>query len=116
MDKSSQDWEKAGKDPKGNTDLYKVWLTCEGENPADKENIGQITYFPGPFFRSYYYPYTNSPGYLQPLVAVQFHGPENGVLINIECRAYAGNIEMIVVKGSAAFTLNCSWTNGPAEP
>jgi len=71
----------------------KVWLTCEGENPADKENIGQIEYHPGPFFRSYYYPYQNAGGYLQPLVAVQFNGPENGVLINIECKAWAGNIE-----------------------
>lgn len=73
--------------------FYKVWLTCEGENPADKENIGGIEYFPGPFMRSHFYPYENQPGYLQPLVAVKFHGPENGVLINIECKAWAGNIE-----------------------
>jgi len=88
-------------------EFYKIWMTCEGENPADKENIGEIIYSPGPFFRSYYYPYENAPGYLQPLVAVQFTGPENGVLINIECKAFAKNIEHIRAEriGSVHFEL-----------
>lgn len=76
-------------------DLFfnKVFVTCQGENPADKENLGKIEYFPGPFFKSYYYPYEKGAGYLQPLVAVRFASIETGVLINIECRAYAKNIK-----------------------
>jgi sodium/potassium-transporting ATPase subunit beta len=93
LDTSSKAYSEGSGKVGENKDMFNVWLTCEGENPADKENIGQITYFPGPYFKSFYYPYQNAPGYLQPLVAVQFHGPENGVLINIECRAYAKNIE-----------------------
>jgi len=85
----------AGSDGEPADYFNKVWVTCEGENPADKENIGTIKYWPGPYFKSHYYPYENGPGYLQPLVAVEFQGPENGVLINIECKAWAKNIEHI---------------------
>ena len=53
-----------------------VWVSCAGENPADEENLGMdIEYistnemqgFPGNYF-----PFVNTKGYLQPLVAVQF--------------------------------------------
>lgn len=96
-----------------------VWVSCEGENPADVEHLGtEITYhstnqmqgFPGNFF-----PFVNTKGYLQPLVAVEFNSITSkfifklsykisnnkqsfmkisgGVLINIECKAWAKNIK-----------------------
>lgn len=52
-----------------------VWVSCEGENAADIENIGPVKYYPRRGFPGYYYPYENSEGYLSPLVAVHFERP-----------------------------------------
>lgn len=99
-----------------------VWISCEGENPADIENIGQIEYYPRQGFPGYYYPYENSEGYLSPLVAIHFTKPTRtcstfrrieiidsetfslktnvlyvsllgGIIINVECKAWAHNIK-----------------------
>ncbi|CAH2105098.1 unnamed protein product [Euphydryas editha] len=70
-----------------------VWVSCYGETPADKENIGPINYLPYPGFPGYFYPYNNAEGYLSPLVAVHLARPKTGIVINIECRAWARNIE-----------------------
>ncbi|XP_045598994.2 sodium/potassium-transporting ATPase subunit beta-2 isoform X2 [Procambarus clarkii] len=70
-----------------------IWVSCEGENPADQEYIGPITYSPWQGFPAYYFPYMHNPGYLSPIVAVQFNAPASYVLINIECRAWAKNIK-----------------------
>lgn len=53
-------------------DTSLVWVSCEGENPADRENIRAINYYPQMGFPSYYFPFTNVDGYIPPLVAVQF--------------------------------------------
>lgn len=76
---------------KQNTNL--VWVSCEGENPADNENIGAIQYLPHRGFPGNYFPFTNVEGYVPPIVAVQFEGPTTGILINIECKAWARNIK-----------------------
>lgn len=52
-----------------------MWVSCEGENPADIENVGPIEYYPRQGFPGYYYPYENSEGYLSPLVAIHFTRP-----------------------------------------
>ncbi|XP_072936284.1 sodium/potassium-transporting ATPase subunit beta-2-like [Epargyreus clarus] len=70
-----------------------VWVSCHGETPADKENIGPIKYLPYPGFPGYFYPYNNAEGYLSPLVAVHLQRPRTGIVINIECRAWAKNIK-----------------------
>jgi len=69
-----------------------VWITCEGENPNDFESIGDIKYHPHPGMPTYYYPFHNVHGYRSPLVAVEFPNIKKGVLINIECKAWAKNI------------------------
>lgn len=69
-----------------------IIITCEGENPADKENVGPIRYAPSQLIKSNFFPYTNQPGYLSPFVMVHFEQPARGVLINIECKAWADNI------------------------
>lgn len=74
-------------------ELNTVWVSCQGENPADKENIGLIDYIPRRGFPGYFYPYENSEGYLSPIIAIHFRRPRTGILINIECRAWARNIE-----------------------
>lgn len=73
--------------------LNTIWVSCEGENPADLENIGPIKYYPRRGFPGFYYPYENSEGYLSPLVAVHFERPVRGIIINVECKAWAKNIK-----------------------
>uniref|UniRef100_A0A1L8DEV7 Putative sodium/potassium-transporting atpase subunit beta-2 n=2 Tax=Nyssomyia neivai TaxID=330878 RepID=A0A1L8DEV7_9DIPT len=69
-----------------------VWISCRGEHPSDREAIGPLKYLPGRGMPSYFYPFTNIPGYLSPLIAVQFERPALNRVINIECRAWAKNI------------------------
>ncbi|XP_011309903.1 sodium/potassium-transporting ATPase subunit beta-2 [Fopius arisanus] len=73
--------------------LNTIWVSCEGENPADQENIGPIRFYPKQGFPGYYYPYYNNVGYFSPLVAVQFERPRPGIIINVECKAWAKNIK-----------------------
>lgn len=53
-----------------------VWVSCAGENPADEENLGkEIIYYSSndrQGFPGNYFPFVNTPGYLQPIVAVYF--------------------------------------------
>lgn len=63
------------------------------QNAADKENVGEIEYYPQQGIEFKYYPFTNQPGYLSPFVFVHFKKPQPGVLINIECKAWARNIK-----------------------
>ena len=55
--------------------LNTIWVSCHGEAPADREHIGEIKIYPLPGFPGYFYPYTNTEGYLSPLVAVHFRRP-----------------------------------------
>lgn len=74
--------------------LNTVWVSCRGENPHDTESIGELNYYPkGHGFPGFYYPYTNIRGYLSPVVAVHFLRPARNRIINVECRAWAKNIE-----------------------
>lgn len=41
----------------------------------------------------YYYPYKNDDGYLSPLITAQFQRLTRHRLVNIECIAWADNIE-----------------------
>lgn len=56
--------------------LEVVWVSCEGENPADIENLGEGTSYKSlsgeQGFLGRYFPFKNTEGYLQPIVAVQF--------------------------------------------
>jgi sodium/potassium-transporting ATPase subunit beta len=72
-----------------------VWVSCRGENGADREIIGDIEYYPTRGFPSYFYPYTNVANYLSPLVSVKFTRPGPNQIINIECRAWAKNIKYV---------------------
>ncbi|XP_047987641.1 sodium/potassium-transporting ATPase subunit beta-2-like [Leguminivora glycinivorella] len=69
-----------------------IWISCQGETPADRENIGPVQYLPYRGFPGYFYPYENAEGYLSPLVALYLKRPRTGIVINIECRAWAKNI------------------------
>ncbi|XP_035776398.1 sodium/potassium-transporting ATPase subunit beta-2-like [Anopheles albimanus] len=81
-----------GEEARGNKNTNVVWVSCSGENPADNEHIGAIQYIPRRGFPGYFFPYKNVDNYLPPIVAVYFEKPKTGVLINIECKAWARNI------------------------
>ncbi|BES89366.1 unnamed protein product [Nesidiocoris tenuis] len=72
--------------------LQTVWLSCEGSTAADVENLGEVQYLPQPGFPGYFFPYKNNEGYLPPLVAIVLQNPKTGILLNIECKAWAKNI------------------------
>ncbi|KAJ4443652.1 hypothetical protein ANN_05327 [Periplaneta americana] len=55
--------------------LNTIWISCEGESPADIENVGPIKYIPRQGFPGYFYPYKNSEGYLSPVMAIHFERP-----------------------------------------
>lgn len=69
-----------------------VAVNCEGENPADAENMGEIEFHPALGFHKRYFPYLNQEGYRQPLVFVQFKNPKNGVLIQVTCKVWVQGI------------------------
>ncbi|CAG2062736.1 unnamed protein product [Timema podura] len=88
-------------------EMNTVWVSCQGENPADVENMGPVQYYPKRGFPGFYFPFQNKPGYQSPLVAVFFEKPAIGVLINIECKAWAHNIhhDRAERRGSVHFEL-----------
>jgi sodium/potassium-transporting ATPase subunit beta len=55
--------------------LSTIWVSCEGENPADVDHIGVISYYPNRGLPGYYFPYQKQEGYLSPLVALHFERP-----------------------------------------
>jgi len=70
-----------------------VWVSCEGKYAPDEDTLGEVSLLPQPFFPGWYYPYTNAEGYLSPLVALFIKAPTENIVINIECKAWAKNIE-----------------------
>jgi len=70
-------------------DSNQVWFDCQGRFAADKEALGDITYFPrsqGIPINSYF-PYLGGD-YEPPLVAVRLNNILIGQLIHVECRAW----------------------------
>lgn len=82
-------WETEHPDRVG----HMIWLSCEGENPADIENVGPINYYPHPGIPTFYFPYKNQIGYKSPIVFAHLEKPKKGVLIAIECKGWAENIK-----------------------
>merc|ERR1712083_693682 len=69
-------------------------IKCEGEHPADRDNLGPVEYYPKDGFDLKYFPYLNQDNYLSPLVFAKFTNPTLGVLIQVECKPVnADNIE-----------------------
>ncbi|CAD5112948.1 DgyrCDS2155 [Dimorphilus gyrociliatus] len=69
-----------------------VVVGCFGENPLDKELVGQIQYSVVGFHKKFY-PYKQQRGYLSPVVMIKFKNIREGVLVQVECKAYAKNIK-----------------------
>lgn len=60
----------------------------------DVQHVEKISYYPESGYSSKYYPYLNQDRYLQPFVMLKFEGLKRGVIVNIECKAWAKNIHL----------------------
>ncbi|XP_055639512.1 sodium/potassium-transporting ATPase subunit beta-1-like [Toxorhynchites rutilus septentrionalis] len=69
-----------------------IWISCNGVFTGDQEAIGSLAYYPSRSIPPYHFPYTNTKGYLSPLVAVQFLNLKMRQNVFVECRAWAKNI------------------------
>lgn len=79
-------------DSRSNAEKEQIWVSCEGLDDVDKENIKGFNYS-SRGFAGYYYPYKNVRNYLSPIIAVKILDITPNKLVSIECRAWAGNIE-----------------------
>ncbi|KAK3096049.1 hypothetical protein FSP39_022525 [Pinctada imbricata] len=77
----------------GQWEPFHITVKCTGENPSDVDNIGPIEYYPSGGFHFKYFPFRNQQTYRSPLVMARFVRPTPGVLVMVECRAYARNIK-----------------------
>jgi len=84
-----------------------IKIKCMGENPADVDSIGNITYYPNEGFPLLYFPYKKQEDYLSPLVFAKFTGTLKHLALMIECKAYARNIAVDVQEkqGSVHFEM-----------
>jgi len=77
----------------GATNKNQVWVSCKGEGSADKEGMGEFSYYPKDGgFQEQYFPYLNQDKYQSPIVAVKFKNTNVGQFVHVECRAWADNI------------------------
>jgi len=72
-----------------------VWVSCNGKYAPDQEEMHEIVYTPQRGFDGRFFPYTNTPGYLAPLVAVEFKEPTPNVVISVVCTAWAKNVKPV---------------------
>ncbi|CAM1324862.1 nrv2 (predicted) [Pycnogonum litorale] len=69
-----------------------VYLTCEGDTSADRENAGKIIYYPRSGFFVSSFPYADHQYYTAPMIAIQLPEPAKGVAIGITCKLWAKNV------------------------
>lgn len=98
-----------------------VGIRCEGETSVDKDNLRSVIYHSEGalnntaegLLQPKYYPYLNQKGYRAPFVWAQFDITPN-MLVNIECRAFAENIDnqdRLYRRGMTKFSLYIGKSN-----
>jgi len=70
----------------------RIWISCEGENPADRQSLGKVSYSPQQGFPLAFYPYKKQENYKAPLVMVKFENPMKRLGLMVKCTAFAENI------------------------
>lgn len=81
-------------------DSSNVTIQCQGETSVDKDNLKAVEFYSIGDKESFktgvlerkYFPYFNQNNYRAPFVFARFDIPSN-TLVNIECKAYAPNID-----------------------
>jgi sodium/potassium-transporting ATPase subunit beta len=80
--------EVAGRYKPGN-----IAFECDGNYDPDKEYIGERQYIPPEGIDGRFYPYAVMTNYHQPIAMVKFNSLPVNRLIQVVCKAYAGNVE-----------------------
>jgi len=70
-----------------------IGVSCEGENDADVDNMGEVEFIPPTGYEFRYFPYMNTPGYRAPLVFAKFSGAKKGVIMQLWCKMWSKNIK-----------------------
>jgi len=73
-------------------DPWHVYVKCDGDDAATRENMGEIIIYPSQGFPFKYFPFRNQQGYRSPLAFLRFESPLPGILLMMTCKAYAKNI------------------------
>lgn len=63
------------------------------QTATDKDNLGDVVYYPPNGFHFKYFPYRNQQGYRSPLVFVRFDNPNPAQLLMVTCKVFAKNIK-----------------------
>lgn len=71
-----------------------IWVDCR-RVPEDG-TIQEFVFYPSIGFPGFYFPYLNVENYVSPLVAVQVLNVTHGTVVNVECRAWAKNVDTSV--------------------
>lgn len=97
-----------------NTDSGYISVRCDGEGSADKDNVKSVIYHSEGHIGdsnegridAKYFPFYSQKGYKAPFVWAQIEVPSD-TLVNIECKAYALNIdhERLNRRGMTKFSL-----------
>ena len=73
--------------------VYQYYMMPSFQTDADKENIGDVEFYPNTGFPYAYYPYTGQEGYRAPLVMAYFPNIKMGMVVMVRCKAWAANIQ-----------------------
>jgi len=91
-----------GEIPQEVADRYKkgsIAFSCDGTYEPDREYIGKREYIPPEGIDGRFYPYAVMTNYHQPIAAVKFSSLPTNRLVQVQCRAYAKNIEQDIESG-----------------
>ncbi|KAE9555387.1 hypothetical protein FO519_001399 [Halicephalobus sp. NKZ332] len=76
-----------------------IAFSCDGTYEPDREYIGKREYIPPEGIDGRFYPYAVMTNYHQPIAVVKFTSLPKNRLIQVQCRAYAKNIEQDIESG-----------------
>lgn len=79
-------------DEGGRLSFSDVGVSCEGENDADLDFLGPVSYYPPNGFSFNYFPYVNAKNYRSPLVFIKFNNVKPGTLLQIWCKIWTKNV------------------------
>jgi len=71
-----------------------IQIKCTGEHVADKDNVGDVTYWPSTtdadgsvgIIKTHFFPFLGQPNYMTPLVFVKFENIAHNVLVQVVCQ------------------------------
>jgi len=88
-------------------DPWHIYVKCDGDDAATRENMGDILIYPAQGFPFKYFPFRNQQGYRSPLAFLRFDNPLPGILLMMTCKAYARNIihDVVSEMGQVSFEM-----------